>query len=114
LKLLLDANISWRLCVPLAEHFGECLHVNRVGIQTPPADTEIWDYAKINGCTIVSHDTDFTQLFFGRGHPPKVIFLKTGNVSSAETLDLLIRAKTRIFEWHEKDSGLLEITRKKI
>jgi len=29
MKLLLDANLSWRLAALLSEHFGECMHVNK-------------------------------------------------------------------------------------
>jgi len=29
MKLLLDANLSWRLTSVLSEYFGECVHVNK-------------------------------------------------------------------------------------
>jgi predicted nuclease of predicted toxin-antitoxin system len=30
MKLLLDANLSWRLISVLKEHFGECVHVDDI------------------------------------------------------------------------------------
>jgi predicted nuclease of predicted toxin-antitoxin system len=48
MQLLLDANISWRLAAKLKLHFGECLHVDRIGLNIPASDTEIWNYALIN------------------------------------------------------------------
>ncbi len=48
MKLLLDANISWRLTIILKQHFDECLHVDYVGLTTPPKDIEIWNFAKEN------------------------------------------------------------------
>ena len=110
MKLLLDANISWRLCTSLAEQFGECFHVNRIGLAIPPSDTAIWNYARDNNCVIVSHDGDFVNLLFAKGYPPKAILLKTGNIDTATTLKLLVQAREAIFEWHGKKTGLFEIT----
>jgi len=113
MKLLLDANISWRLCVPLAEAFGECFHVNKINLTLPPSDTMIWNYAKDNDYVIISHDVDFLDMLFARGYPPKVILLKTGNIDTKTTQNLLIQAKDTIIEWSRKETGLLEITVKK-
>ena len=113
MKLLLDANISWRLCAPLAEHFGKCFHVNRIGLAIPPSDIMIWNYAKDNDCIIVSHDVDYLDLLFAKSYPPKIILLKTGNIDTKTTLNLLIQAKETIIEWSGKETGLLEITVKK-
>jgi predicted nuclease of predicted toxin-antitoxin system len=109
MKLLLDANISWRLCIPLAEHFGHCDHVNRTGLNPPAKDSEIWRYALQNDYIIVTHDFDFLNLLEVYGHPPKVILLKTGNIDSKSTLDILLQAKQSIVDLHQKDYGLLEI-----
>ena len=35
MKLLLDANLSWRLTTVLKEHFGECIHVNKTELPKP-------------------------------------------------------------------------------
>ena len=57
MKLLLDANLSWRLTTALAASFGDCAHVDYIGINIPAKDTEIWDFAKKNDyyCSPVSH-----------------------------------------------------------
>jgi len=109
-KLLLDANLSWRLCSALAKTFGECVHVNRVALPVPAKDSEIWSYARENGYTIVTQDADFLNILDAKGYPPKVILIKTGNLSSAQMEEILIQAKTFISELHENDEyGLLEI-----
>jgi len=56
MKLLLDANISWRLTSVLSEHFGECVHVNKTELPKPAKDTEIWNYAAANNYTIITQD----------------------------------------------------------
>jgi predicted nuclease of predicted toxin-antitoxin system len=47
MKLLLDANISWRLTTVLKAHFKECLHVDYVGLASPPKDIDIWKFARL-------------------------------------------------------------------
>ena len=43
------------------------------------SDRIIWEFAKSNGFTIVSHDVDFADLATLFGPPPKVIWLRCGN-----------------------------------
>ena len=113
MKLLLDANISWRLCAPLAEHFDECFHVNKIDLAIPPSDTMIWNYARDNDCIIVTHDTDFLQMILTKSCSPKIILLKTGNIDTETALKLLVQAKEAIIEWSEKETKGLEITVKR-
>ena len=109
MKLLLDANISWRLTALLSEQFGECAHVNQTSLSIPAKDTEIWDFAATNGFTIVSQDSDFLNLFEVRGYPPKIILLRTGNKSRKEICEILVSAKPEIEDLEKSDYGLLEI-----
>ena len=111
MKLLLDANISWKLVPILKEHFGECIHVDDVSeLEFPAKDTKIWQYAKDNGYTIITRDNDFSNLIVLRNFPPKIVLLRTGNCSRKFTVDLLIRSKHTIQDFLEsKEYGLLEI-----
>lgn len=110
MKLLLDANLSWRLVSKLNEYFNECFHVDLIGLKSPAKDIEIWSYAKENNCIIVTNDEDFLNLIFLNGFPPKVVLLKTGNQSNTFLLALLIKHKEDISSLSEStDYGLLEI-----
>ena len=111
MKLLLDANVSWRLVSILKDHFGECVHVDDIsGFDSPAKDTKIWQYAKDNGYTVITHDNDFNDLMAIRGFPPKIVWLRTGNCSRKFTADLLIRSKQVILDLLiSEESGLLEI-----
>ena len=109
MKLLLDANISWRLVADLAGHFGECIHVNKTKLPKPAKDTEIWNYAAANGYTIVTQDADFLNLFETRGFPPKVILLRIGNMSRKEAGEILVQSKFAIQDMEKNNYGLLEI-----
>ena len=67
------------------------------------SDAEVWDYAKTRGFAIVSKDSDFQQQSFVRGHPPKVIWLRLGNCSTAE-IETFLRVHSEVIA----DFGLEE------
>ena len=46
MKLLLDANISWKLTNILSPVFGDCSHVDHIGLKIPVEDHEIWNFAQ--------------------------------------------------------------------
>ena len=52
-------------------------------------DREVWEYAGDHDCAIASKDSDFGQLAFLYGHPPKVIWLRVGNQSTRPIADQL-------------------------
>ncbi|MDR0321637.1 MAG: DUF5615 family PIN-like protein [Treponema sp.] len=109
MKLLLDANLSWRLTALLSEHFGECIHVNKTELPKPAKDTEIWDYAAVNGYTIVTQDSDFLSLFESRGFPPRIVLLRVGNIDRKTMGEILLQTKSAIIGLEKNDYGLLEI-----
>jgi predicted nuclease of predicted toxin-antitoxin system len=110
-KLLLDANISWRLCKELTKQFGLCVHINQTILPKLAADFEIWKYAKNNGFTIITQDSDFLSFFAGRGFPPKIILVKIGNNTKDEFLKVLLEYKNNIIDFSCDDNlGLLEIS----
>jgi predicted nuclease of predicted toxin-antitoxin system len=109
MKLLLDANISWKLVSILNPVFGECVHVDSIGLTVPAEDKDIWDYALKNGYIIITKDNDFLDLLEIKGFPPKVVLLKTGNNSSKALADLLINAKSKMEDMENNEYGLLEI-----
>jgi predicted nuclease of predicted toxin-antitoxin system len=59
-------------------------------------DSEIWVYAKTNGFTIVSKDSDFEERSILFGYPPKVILLRARNCKSKEIAGLLQKAFPQI------------------
>ena len=52
-------------------------------------DDEIWEYASGNGFTLVSKDSDFEQRSLLYGHPPKVIWLRIGNCTREQLVQIL-------------------------
>jgi predicted nuclease of predicted toxin-antitoxin system len=111
MKILLDANISWKLINRLKPVFGECAHVDLIGLDAPAVDIDIWNYALDNGYIIITKDNDFADLLELSGFPPKVVLLKTGNNSSRALMELLENAKPMIEDLEKNDYGLLEIVK---
>ena len=80
-KLLFDQNLSPRLVARLADVFPGSEHVDNVELSA--ADDDVWNYAVPQGFAVVTKDEDYSQLSVLRGIPPKVIWLLTGNCTTA-------------------------------
>lgn len=82
MKVLFDQNLSRRLVTHLATEFPDSAHVGTLGLDTA-TDREIWDYAAEHDYVIASKDSDFRQLAFLLGPPPKALWLRVGNASTS-------------------------------
>jgi predicted nuclease of predicted toxin-antitoxin system len=87
-RLLFDQNLSHRLVASLASCYPDSVHVRDVGLSAAD-DQVVWTYAAENGLTIVSKDSDFQQRALLYGHPPKVIWVRLGNCTTAAVATLL-------------------------
>ena len=95
MKLLFDQNISFRVTKKLKDVYPDVIHVIDVGLKDA-SDYEIWKYATQHSCCIVTFDTDFYNLVSLYGSPPKVIWLRTGNTSTSEIIELFASKKSAI------------------
>ena len=88
MKILFDANLSFRLVEKLKDLYPDSIHVRNIDLGKA-SDKDIWDYAQSNGYVIVSKDADFHEYTIVRGSPPKVIWIRRGNCSTKTIEDLL-------------------------
>lgn len=102
MKLLLDENLSPRLPRVLADLYPDSTHVHECGLGSAD-DAAIWQYAKANGFTIVSKDSDFQDRSVLDGHPPKVIWLRAANCSTGEIESLMRTAAEVVRQFVEED-----------
>jgi len=111
MKLLLDANVSWRIVAQLKEHFDDCVHADNIlELNFPAKDMDIWRFAKANDFIVITRDNDFANLTTLNGFPPKIVLLRTGNCSRKFTFELIVRSKHLIQDFLlSKEYGLLEI-----
>ncbi len=109
MKLLLDANLSWRLVKPLSNHFPEISHILDY-FSHNVSDQRIWAHARSGQYIIVTNDDDFASLLMDFGWPPKIILLKTGNQSNDYLLQLLVEKKQEIESFAlDEQTGMLVI-----
>lgn len=95
MKLLLDQNISFRLVPLLEPHFPGTSHINRLGLTNKP-DLEIWNFARRNHYLLVTFDSDFYDLSVTFGSPPKLIWIKSGNLTTQHLGNLLLSRRSEI------------------
>jgi predicted nuclease of predicted toxin-antitoxin system len=83
MTLLLDENISWRICRLIEQRFPGVVHVSDTSLGVTSTDAVIWEYARVHGHCIVTNDDDFHSIASVKSFPPKVILLRMGNQSPA-------------------------------
>jgi predicted nuclease of predicted toxin-antitoxin system len=86
--LLFDENLSPKLPRLLVTLFPESAHVSECELRGFP-DEEGWAYARANRFTIASKDSDFQQRSLLYGHPPKVVWLRVGNCTRTQRVELI-------------------------
>jgi predicted nuclease of predicted toxin-antitoxin system len=108
-KLLFDHHLSPTLALPLSDVFPNSEHVWNLALHDAP-DTEIWLYAREHGYSVVSKDADFSEISMHLGYPPKLLWLRIKNWSTAE-IEQLIRSRYSLIVEFEaaRDRGILAV-----
>lgn len=95
MKLLLDHNLSHKLCAKLSDLYPESEHTRFLSYHRA-ADSEVWFYGRTHGFIVVTKDEDVAELAVLRGAPPKVVWLRMGNCSTREVEQVLRQNHERI------------------
>jgi len=102
MKLLLDQNISRRIVPRLSEYYPGSSQVALLGLDIAQ-DADIWRYARDHEFVIVTKDSDFAEMSMIQGSPPKVIWIRLGNVDNAAILHALQANKENIQRMIERE-----------
>jgi predicted nuclease of predicted toxin-antitoxin system len=112
MPLLFDQNISYRLISKLQDSFFNCKHVSDVGLNNAD-DIQIWEFAKKGNFVIVTFDSDYFDMSLIYGTPPKIVWLRTGNITTDEIRKIFISNALVINDFvlnpDHKDKSCLEI-----
>lgn len=112
MKLLFDQNISYRIKKKLQHIFPDCMHVSDCGL-LGSEDKIIWEYARQNGFAIVTFDSDFFEISLINGHPPKIIWIRSNNLTTKDMAKLVSKNSTEINSFlnsvTEKDLACMEL-----
>lgn len=95
MRLLFDEQLSEALCGHLLDVFPDSIHVRLLAGASIP-DQRVWALAIEQGCILVTKDEDFHRLSVLRGPPPKVVWIRLGNCSTADVAQLLRRHRDGI------------------
>ena len=104
MKLLFDQNLSRKLVARLAELFPNSSHVQFHSL-TAAEDSEIWEFAKAQDFCIVTQDADFAERSRLYSSPPKVIWLRCGNVP-ASSVEIILRSGAETIQRFIADPSL--------
>ena len=88
MRFLFDQNISHRILKLLPDEYSNSTTVKNEGLINA-SDREIWEFAKNNNYIIVTQDSDFNDLNSLFGFPPKIIWIRTGNIKTQSIVDIL-------------------------
>lgn len=111
MSLLFDQNISPRILKYFLSVFPEAKHVRQVGLEDA-SDALIFEFAKKNKFALVTFDSDFVDLNVVKGIPPKIIWIRTGNLTTkavAEILNCNVESIMRFLESDQPEHQILEI-----
>lgn len=103
MSLLFDQNISFRIVKKIQDTFPNSKQIRELGLENY-SDNGIWNYAKDNNYTIVTFDSDFFEISNLKGHPPKIIWLRTGNTTTENVIEILKLKKDIITDFIENPS----------
>ena len=108
IRLITDENISWRIKKLIPQ--WHILPANEIKKGQRLSDLVIWKFAKENQYTILTFDEDFSELQNLYSFPPKIIWLRTGNISTDEICDRLTQLEKEIIDFQVNESaGIYEI-----
>ena len=88
MRFLIDANLPRRLTAWLAERGHHCEHVLDLGLGQS-SDSDLWTLCGQTGATILTKDQDFADRVRATPMGPAVIWLRTGNGTTADLIALL-------------------------
>ncbi|CAM3620208.1 DUF5615 domain-containing protein [Flavobacterium gelidilacus] len=98
MKLLFDQNVSFRIVKKIETFFPNSNQVGQLGIENN-SDKQIWKYTKDNDFSVVTFDADFFEISNLKGHPPKIIWLRTGNLTTNNIIEILISKKEILIDF---------------
>ncbi len=92
MRILLDENLSFKLESKLKSVFPNLIHVSDIGLQGREGNN-IFEFARNNSFdAIITNDEDYYWLSLLKGFPPKIIWLRLGNMTT-ENVVLTLTSK---------------------
>ena len=95
-RYLVDANLPrW------FSQWNSADYVHQHDLDPSRHDTLIWDYARDEGLTIITKDSDFSSRILLGGPPPKVIHVRLGNMDMRTFHAAIAKCWTEVLAMNE-------------
>ncbi len=108
MKLLLDENLSPRICKLLADVFPDAQSVLRLGLGGA-SDAQLFELASREQYVIVSKDSDFVDRAIVSKADVKVVRLRIGNCSTIQGADMLRESAELLQEFSRSSATVIEL-----
>jgi predicted nuclease of predicted toxin-antitoxin system len=102
-RLLIDENLPYSLGARLGVDY---IHASQIADQA--SDSLLWQQARAKDWVVLTRDTDFFDRLLLYGPPPKVIWVRLGNVRKNELLKILSE-RWPIIEQRIHSNDLVEV-----
>lgn len=102
-KFLIDENLPAKVGVWSGKDFEFATSAFQ-----SESDSAIWEYARSNGLTIVTKDSDFSLRILTSSPPPKVIHIKVGNMRLRD-LCRFLESNWELIESRSSDYKLVNV-----
>ncbi len=114
MKFVVDTQLPARLSQLFTELGFDSVHTTDFPNGHLISDIEIIEIAINQSRIIVSKDKDFFDYFFLKGHPPKILLIKTGNIKNNELIDLIKININNIINRFSSDANLVILSTKEL
>lgn len=109
MKFLVDAQLPPAVAEWLRSRGHEAVHLNDLGMKDA-GDGTVWDMAVTNEWVVLSKDKDFTDRYASGQRPaPRIVWIRTGNLSRAAQVDHLARNWLRILTRLQFSTPIIEV-----
>jgi len=102
-RLLIDENLPFALGRRLGVDY-----IHATEVESRASDSILWEYARGHDLCVLTRDTDFFDRLLLHGPPPKVVWVRLGNLRKR---DLIVALEDRwsTIQQHLERSDLIEV-----
>jgi predicted nuclease of predicted toxin-antitoxin system len=114
MRFIVDTQLPPRLAGYLRSKGYDCIHTTYFENGHLLQDTEIIVIALEEDRTIISKDADFSDHYFLKGAPPKILLLQFGNISNSDLIEYFEKYLDYIVQAFERGSDYVQFSREGI
>jgi predicted nuclease of predicted toxin-antitoxin system len=113
MRFLIDAHLPKKLAFFFRENGFDAIHTSELPKGNNTDDKEIVELSLKENYIVISKDADFYNIYLSKGEPYKLIYLKVGNLSTLDILNLFKKNLIAIID-QIANASVIEISNKNI